>query len=97
MALSLAGWLVEFVLPIGPCGDRPQLDPMPVTWCILRWVPVAIVACVVIFTTMNWQLYQGLLVPHGDSAMHEEHLWNITHGRGFRSYLDQGLFLGEHI
>ncbi|MEZ6062012.1 MAG: DUF2079 domain-containing protein [Planctomycetaceae bacterium] len=46
---------------------------------------------------MNERLYAGLLVPHGDSAMYEEHLWNIRHGKGFRSYLDQGLFLGEHI
>jgi len=46
---------------------------------------------------MNRQLYHGLLVPHGDSAMYEEHLWNVWHGKGFRSYLDQGLFLGEHI
>ncbi|MFN9719967.1 MAG: DUF2079 domain-containing protein, partial [Planctomycetota bacterium] len=46
---------------------------------------------------MNKQLYDGLLVPHGDSAMYEEHLWNVWHGKGFRSYLDQGLFLGEHI
>ena len=36
-------------------------------------------------------------IPHGDSAMYEEHLWNVWHGKGFRSYLDQGLFLGEHI
>lgn len=46
---------------------------------------------------MNERLYAGLLVPHGDSAMYEEHLWNAWHGKGFRSYLDQGLFLGEHI
>lgn len=46
---------------------------------------------------MNKRLYDGLLVPHGDSAMYEEHLWNVWHGKGFRSYLDQGLFLGEHI
>lgn len=46
---------------------------------------------------MNERLYAGLLVPHGDSAMYEEHLWNVWHGKGFRSYLDQGLFLGEHI
>ena len=46
---------------------------------------------------MNERLYAGLLVPHGDSAMYEEHLWNTGHGKGFRSYLDQGLFLGEHI
>ncbi|MEZ6132000.1 MAG: DUF2079 domain-containing protein [Planctomycetaceae bacterium] len=46
---------------------------------------------------MNVCLYQQLLIPHGDSAMYEEHLWNVWHGKGFRSYLDQGLFLGEHI
>ncbi|MEJ7595083.1 MAG: DUF2079 domain-containing protein [Planctomycetaceae bacterium] len=46
---------------------------------------------------MNERLYAGLLVPHGDSAMYEEHLWNVWHGKGFRSYLDQGLFPGEHI
>jgi len=46
---------------------------------------------------LNRSLYDNLLVPHGDSAMYEEHLWNTWHGRGFRSYLDQGLFLGEHI
>lgn len=51
----------------------------------------------IVFTVMNWQLYQGLLLPHGDSAMYEEHLWNVLHGKGFRSYLDQGLFLGEHL
>ncbi|GAB4156762.1 MAG: hypothetical protein Tsb009_33800 [Planctomycetaceae bacterium] len=43
-------------------------------------------------------MYWGLQVPHGDSAMYEEHLWNLTHGKGFRSYLDDGrLFLGEHV
>ena len=41
--------------------------------------------------------FANLQTPHGDSAMYEEHLWNLTHGKGFRSYLDQGLFLGEHI
>lgn len=46
---------------------------------------------------MNACLYQQLMIPHGDSAMYEEHLWNVWHGKGFRSYLDQGLFLGEHI
>jgi uncharacterized membrane protein len=46
---------------------------------------------------LNERLYTNLLIPHGDSAMYEEHLWNVWHGKGFRSYLDQGLFLGEHI
>jgi uncharacterized membrane protein len=59
------------------------------------WIAAGVYALV--FTAMNWQLYFALLVPHGDSAMYEEHLWNLTHGKGFRSYLDQGLFLGEHL
>lgn len=46
---------------------------------------------------LNARLYAELFIPHGDSAMYEEHLWNVWHGKGFRSYLDQGLFLGEHI
>ncbi len=52
----------------------------------------------VTFAVLNWRLWVNLLIPHGDSAMYEEHLWNLLHGKGFRSYLDNGrLFLGEHI
>ncbi len=65
-------------------------------------VPVVVLSAAVILWTMisfwmNERLYAGLWIPHGDSAMYEEHLWNVWHGKGFRSYLDQGLFLGEHI
>jgi len=66
-----------------------------------RWRPVfvgmAAVGWVAVSFWMNERLYAGLWIPHGDSAMYEEHLWNLWHGKGFRSYLDQGLFLGEHI
>jgi uncharacterized membrane protein len=62
-----------------------------------KWLLGLIAIYVVIFTAMNWRLWFNLRIPHGDSAMYEEHLWNLTHGKGFRSYLDQGLFLGEHI
>lgn len=61
------------------------------------WLWCAAGIYILVFTTMNWRLYFNLLIPHGDSAMYEEHLWNLLHGKGFRSYLDQGLFLGEHI
>lgn len=65
------------------------------------WPTIAVVAVMLVYTavyfTLNARLYQNLLVPHGDSAMYEEHLWNLEHGKGFRSYLDAGLFLGEHI
>jgi len=64
-----------------------------------KLVPLCVICSVyvAIYTTMNWRLYFNLLLPHGDSAMYEEHLWNLLHGKGFRSYLDQGLFFGEHI
>jgi uncharacterized membrane protein len=58
---------------------------------------VGIVTYIAVFTAMNFGLWFNLRIPHGDSAMYEEHLWNLEHGKGFRSYLDQGLFLGEHI
>lgn len=69
----------------------------PHFWKELLVVFVAIVAWEATSFWMNEHLYAGLLVPHGDSAMYEEHLWNVWNGKGFRSYLDQGLFLGEHI
>ncbi len=62
-----------------------------------RLVWGAFAAYSLVFVAMNWGLWFNLRIPHGDSAMYEEHLWNLTHGKGFRSYLDQGLFLGEHI
>ena len=94
-AVSVAGWLATFVT----LNRSPQVvvrDAQPSRGWFVGVVVAVGIYCVT-YTTLNWQLYQGLLVPHGDSAMYEEHLWNVTHGKGFRSYLDQGLFLGEHI
>jgi uncharacterized membrane protein len=63
-----------------------------------RAVWIATAAYFITFAAMNIGLWNSLLVPHGDSAMYEEHLWNVLHGKGFRSYLDNGrLFLGEHV
>jgi uncharacterized membrane protein len=68
--------------------------PAGIPWAV--WLGMAVYT--VVFTGLNWQLYQALRLPHGDSAMYEEHLWNLLHGKGFRSYLDNGrLFLGEHV
>ena len=67
------------------------------SWSVSRTTLIAISIFVLAFVTMNWQIYNALLLPHGDSAMYGEHLWNVTHGKGFRSYLDQGVFLGEHV
>lgn len=72
---------------VKPCHrSAPWLILTVITIC---WVGVSF--------WLNKLLYDQLMIPHGDSAMYEEHLWNFWHGKGFRSYLDQGLFLGEHI
>ena len=97
-SLTLAAWMATFLTLLRP-SPTDQMQPAALTDSrripAALWIAVGIYA--VVFTVMNWQLYRGLLIPHGDSAMYEEHLWNLTHGKGFRSYLDQGLFLGEHI
>lgn len=93
-AMCLAGWLTTFLTFRGTASANPQATDVVNTGMTV-WTLIALYAAV--FVTMNWRLYFNLLIPHGDSAMYEEHLWNLTHGKGFRSYLDQGLFLGEHI
>ena len=107
LAVSVAGWSASLVVPL--CGATSETAGDSSTshdnvgaarvsrYTVSKLLLVAVSAYVVVFTTMNWQLFRGLLVPHGDSVMYEEHLWNVLHGKGFRSYLDPGLFLGEHI
>jgi uncharacterized membrane protein len=76
---------------VAPPSPKPQaLSPF------LSLAPF-LLAFIAVSTFMNFGLYFSLNTPHGDTAMYEEHLWNFLHGKGFRSYLDQGLFLGEHI
>jgi uncharacterized membrane protein len=94
-----AGWLTTFFVLV----DRKGLQPSEMVETtraprMPRLVGSAMAAYFVCFAIMNCMLYEGLLVPHGDSAMYEEHVWNLLHGKGFRSYLDNGrLFLGEHV
>ncbi|SFJ20889.1 DUF2079 domain-containing protein [Planctomicrobium piriforme] len=93
LAATLAGWLWEALrhgLKHGPAemaGSRKSM----------RILGAGMVCYVALFATLNFALWFNLQIPHGDSSMYEEHLWNTLHGKGFRSYLDQGLFLGEHI
>ncbi|GEM_PF-2707418 len=62
----------------------------------VAWLAAATFAAT--FATLGILQYRALMVPHGDTAMYEEHLWNLLHGKGFRSQLDSGrLFLGEHL
>lgn len=96
LAAATAGSLASFLSQAFPEGANGPPSRTQNSRALA--VVIAAAACYfVVFTCMNWQLYRGLLVPHGDSAMYEEHLWNLLHGKGFRSYLDQGLFLGEHL
>lgn len=103
IAVSVAGWSTSLAVPLFRSSGRllksENVDGSQ--WQSAYGVPklllAAVATYVVVFTAMNWQLFDGMLVPHGDSVMYEEHLWNVLHGKGFRSYLDPGLFLGEHI
>lgn len=95
LAACLSGWLTTWSVISAP-QDSPKTIVAPPRIGV-RWLWLACGAYFVVFTMMNWRLYFNLLVPHGDSVMYEEHLWNLLHGKGFRSYLDQGLFWGEHI
>jgi len=102
-ALSCAGWAATFLsLSSAKVSGEETVKTSRVPMAV--WIAMAIF--IALFFTMNRQLYVGLQTPHGDSAMYEEHLWNVTHGKGFRSYLDYNtereppqyrLFLGEHI
>ncbi|HVJ86456.1 MAG TPA: DUF2079 domain-containing protein [Caulifigura sp.] len=96
--LALSAWSVWPPVAAGTPGpgavDIATISPNRTA----RWTLAAgMLLYVVVFTAMNWGLWFNLRLPHGDSAMYEEHLWNLEHGKGFRSYLDQGLFLGEHL
>ena len=91
LSLSIAGCLAAWFVARDECCSIKSA-PSNRTWLF-----AAIVISGLTFTALNWGLWFNLRVPHGDSAMYEEHLWNLEHGKGFRSYLDQGLFLGEHV
>ncbi|MDB5335345.1 MAG: hypothetical protein JWN70_964, partial [Planctomycetaceae bacterium] len=105
LSFASAGWMTTFVcqfvrwrnvdassVPHG--AGEPVCTPQSRT-PLSVWL--AVLTYTLIFGVMNTLLYNNLLIPHGDSAMYEEHLWNLLHGKGFRSFIDKGLFLGEHI
>ncbi|MBS0201525.1 MAG: DUF2079 domain-containing protein [Planctomycetes bacterium] len=94
LALCVTGWVTTLCSVAASTTEQTESAAATST---TRWVWLACGLYIAVFTTMNWRLYFNLLIPHGDSAMYEEHLWNVLHGKGFQSYLDQGYFLGEHI
>ena len=97
LSFASAGWMTAFVClfirwhePVANAGKTTSWRVSPVVW-------LSVAVYTLIFGAMNTLLYNNLLIPHGDSAMYEEHLWNLLQGKGFRSFIDKGLFLGEHI
>ncbi len=105
MMLLLATFLWiwwQAIFPSPPLGEKilsPEASGIGPRFGFgpIAFVVIAMVSWISVSFWLNDCLYQQLMIPHGDSAMYEEHLWNVWHGKGFRSYLDQGLFLGEHI
>ncbi|WP_437224539.1 DUF2079 domain-containing protein [Planctomicrobium sp. SH661] len=98
LAATLAGWLWEILREWGPTtSSTPRESAALSSRFACAAVLGGMLVYLVIFVGMNWGLWFNLQLPHGDSSMYEEHLWNVLHGKGFRSYLDQGLFWGEHI
>ena len=98
-AISVAGCLAMLVPAVRATGaGKPVATPaVPASsntdsWSISRATLAAAAIFSVVFTAMNWQIYNGLLLPHGDSAMYGEHLWNITHGKGFAAISIRGCF-----
>jgi uncharacterized membrane protein len=97
-AVMLAGWITTGCWLAGNQRSAVSVQHSALASPLPRAVWIAMAAYFVTFAAMNIGLWNSLLVPHGDSAMYEEHLWNLLHGKGFRSYLDNDrLFLGEHV
>ena len=98
-SLQTAGWLATgWTLACVECSAGATVSSLKDDFRATPAVWSAVFFYTVCFTLLNWGLSAALMLPHGDSAMYEEHLWNLLHGKGFRSYLDNGrLFLGEHI
>lgn len=91
LAAALAGWLAGHW--------QAASSSTPGGWA-RAWTSTVLAAVVyaTVFSTLSILQYEALHVPHGDSGMYEEHLWNFAQGKGFRSQLDDGrLFLGEHF
>ena len=89
--LGPAAWLWGLWQALGCAGDPPAWRPRAA-------VATAFALYVGVFATLSLLQYRALMVPHGDTGMYEEHLVNLTRGRGLRSELDDGRsFLGEHF
>lgn len=87
--VGTAGWLATMLSAVSDARS---------TSAGIRGVAIFAAIWAIVFFTLSLLQYRALHVPHGDSAMYEEHLWNLWNGKGFRSQIDNGrLFLGEHF
>lgn len=92
LAFGFGGWLAGLWR-----FGVPEARPMAAS---RAWTAVLVPTILfgLVFAALAILQYRALHVPHGDAGMYEEHLWNLLHGKGFRSQLDDGrTFLGEHI
>ena len=89
LSLALVCWFALRLVLRKRESCSPVIPAVVLAAGIVLWIAISF--------WMNLRLYENVLIPHGDSAMYEEHLWNVREGKGFRSYLDQGLFWGEHF
>ncbi|MBI3465081.1 MAG: DUF2079 domain-containing protein [Planctomycetes bacterium] len=93
--LAVGGFLASAITLLF-CTDRTLGIRRALAHPALVWLAAGVYAAT--FSTLSILQYRALMVPHGDTAMYEEHLWNLLHGKAFRSQLDGGrLFLGEHL
>ena len=101
MSVALAGWLSGLWSVAFPSGSDQGTEPSArdsSRWPDRVKLIVAVALYAANFGALAILQYLALNVPHGDTGMYEEHLWNFLHGEGFRSRLDDGrLFLGEHV
>jgi uncharacterized membrane protein len=92
VSVALGGWFAGLWQTAFPPRESPSMR------IAVGMLAIVTIGYAIGFSVLSILQYNALHVPHGDTAMYEEHLWNALHGKGFRSQLDGGrLFFGEHF